>query len=234
MKILALILARGGSKRLPGKNIRQLGGKPLIAWSIILAGKFDKISHVLVSTDSPEIAAVARAEGALVPWLRPAHLSTDSVSSFDAAIHSLNWYEAEHGQIGGLLLLQPTSPFRGFETVKRALDMFQSDPLRPVVSMSAVHPHPAWSFMLEKGELIPALGWNELRQRAQDLAPAYTLNGAIYLIAADALRKSGSFVTENLQPLLMEDEMKALDIDTEWDWIIAEEVLKRGVEEPLW
>ena len=112
MKILALVTARGGSVRLPGKNLRQLGGKPLINWSIEIAQDIPEICEILVSTDNESIADISREAGALVPWLRPQEVSTNEPSSVDVALHTLNWYEAEKGIVDGLLLLQPTSPFR--------------------------------------------------------------------------------------------------------------------------
>ncbi|NDB69694.1 MAG: acylneuraminate cytidylyltransferase family protein, partial [Methylocystaceae bacterium] len=93
MKILALVTARGGSKRLPGKNLRKLDGIPLIVWSINIAKGVDTICDILVSTDSPSIANVARDAGALVPWLRPAELATDTATSVDVSLHALDWYE---------------------------------------------------------------------------------------------------------------------------------------------
>ena len=112
MRILALIPARSGSKRVPDKNIRLLGGKPLIVWTIVMALGITGICDVLVSTDSIEIQTISSAAGAKVPWLRPDQIATDEASSVDVAIHALDWYEKECGEIGGLLLLQPTSPFR--------------------------------------------------------------------------------------------------------------------------
>lgn len=99
MRILALITARGGSKRLPGKNIRVLGGKPMIAWSIDVARGTPEICDILVTTDDPAIATVCAEAGALVPWLRPAELATDTASSVDAALHALDCYEAEKGVV---------------------------------------------------------------------------------------------------------------------------------------
>ena len=101
MRILALVTARAGSKRLPGKNIRPLGGKPLIVWSIDIAKNIREICDILVSTDCPDIAAVSQKAGAYVPWLRPAELATDTASSVDVAIHALDWYEAEKGAVDG-------------------------------------------------------------------------------------------------------------------------------------
>ena len=142
MRILALIPARAGSKRLPGKNIRRLGGKPLIFWSIDVVTGMSDIVDIMVSTDSPHIAEVAKNSGALVPWLRPDALASDTASSVDVAIHALDWYESEKGLVDGLLLLQPTSPFRTRETVSRGIKLFDERKCA-VIGMSEVQIHPA-------------------------------------------------------------------------------------------
>ena len=125
MKILALVLARGGSKRLPRKNSLPLGGKPLIQWSIDAAKGVEHIIDVMVSTDDKDIANISREGGALVPWLRPAHLATDESSSAESALHAVDWYESEKGPIDGLLLLQPTSPFRSKAMIKKGIEFSQ-------------------------------------------------------------------------------------------------------------
>ena len=127
MRILAFITARGGSKRLPGKNIRSLGGNPLIVWSIEVAKDISDICDILVSTDDSAIAETAKDAGALVPWLRPEELATDTAKSADVCLHGLEWYESEKGRVDGLLLLQPTSPFRTRETVLRGIELFRKN-----------------------------------------------------------------------------------------------------------
>lgn len=127
MKLISLIPARQGSKRLPGKNGRILGGKPLIQWTIDLAIKARRFAAVIVSTDCHNLAEIARNSGALVPWLRPAELATDTATSVDVCRHALDWYEETYSAIDGLLLLQPTSPFRRLETIRHAIDLFDGD-----------------------------------------------------------------------------------------------------------
>ena len=149
MKILALIPARGGSKRLPKKNILPLGGKPLISWTIDAVQDIPEIVDILVSTDTDEIASVAKAAGALVPWLRPPALSTDTATSMDVCFHALDWYEGEYGAVDGLLLLQPTSPFRKRETIKKGIELFKSHyGERPVAAFSPVDVHPMWCYRI--------------------------------------------------------------------------------------
>lgn len=225
MKILALILARGGSKRLPGKNIRLLGGKPLIVWSIDVAKDIPEICDVLVSTDDHEISTVCKVAGALVPWLRPADLATDTASSVDAALHALDWYELENGPLDGLLLLQPTSPFRTKNTVKKGIDLFINNNSETVLGVSPTHAHPMWTLKKDGEYLVPFMQGHGFNMRSQDLPAAYVVNGCFYLITPSALRSDRSFIGNNIMPLLIESQQEALDIDTEWNFEIAECIL---------
>lgn len=225
MKILALVPARGGSKRIPKKNIRPLGGKPLIAWTIEVALGAPEIVDVLVSTDSPEIAQVARATNALVPWLRPPELSTDEATSIDVCMHALNWYENEKGSVDGLLLLQPTSPFRSTEDVRRCIEILKSHPQQSVVSFSPAESHPMWCFSINGESIQPFIKVADRTIRSQDLPPAYVINGAYYAASPAYLRKKNGFIGADTVPLIMDEAEKAIDIDTEWDWMLAETLL---------
>lgn len=225
MKILALIPARGGSKRLPGKNIRVLGGKPLIVWSIDVAKGIPEIIDILVSTDDAEIADIASESGALVPWMRPGELATDTAASVAVALHALNWYESEKGLIDGLLLLQPTSPFRSRETVLNGIELFKSHEQRTVIGVSKTKVHPAWCFKINDAGMVPFIDGVDLQSRSQDLEPAYVVNGAFYLISPDDLRNNHSFYNEHMLPLVLDKPKESIDIDTEWDWRLAETVI---------
>jgi len=221
MRILALIPARGGSKRLPRKNIRPLGGKPLINWSIDAARGISEICEILVSTDDPEIALIAKAAGATVPWLRPENLATDEATSVDVALHALDWYEAENDTVDGLLLLQPTSPFRTSETIQRGIQLFDSHGRRPVIGVSPARDHPMWTFK-EQGEyLVPFLEHPAFGSRSQDLQPAFGINGSFYLISPERLRSSHSFIGSRTIPLHVSSQKEALDIDLQSDFDLA-------------
>jgi len=222
MRILALITARGGSKRIPGKNIRPLGGRPLIVWSIDSAKGFPEICDILVSTDDEAIAKVARNAGALVPWQRPADLANDTASSVDVALHALNWYECENGKVDGLLLLQPTSPFRTRETVLRGITIFRANQGQPIIGVSPAESHPMWCFSINDQEMQPFITGGGLHLRSQDLPAAYVINGAFYLISPDGLRAEHSFYTEGMVPLIMGQAKESIDIDTERDGTMAE------------
>ncbi len=224
MRILALIPARGGSKRVPGKNIKPLGGLPLIAWSIRAALDSGVCSDVVVSTDDADIADVAGQYGARVPGLRPAELSTDTAGSVEVALHTLETLESGQGTVDGLLLLQPTSPFRSVETIQRAVSMFvEHRGAHPVVSVSPASDHPCRCLKSTDKGLEPFLGWDNIRKRSQDLEPAWVLNGAIYLIEPSALREKQSFLLPGTLPIAITDPVEVIDIDTPEDWTRAEE-----------
>ena len=222
MRILALILARGGSKRLPGKNIRHLGGRPLIGWSIDIGKLIPEVCDVLVSTDDSKIQGVAKELGAYTPWLRPKELSADNSSSVDAALHALDWYESKHGVVDGLLLLQPTSPFRRIEKIKEGVKLFSVCDCDSILGVSPTHAHPKWTFTIENSTLSPFLSDHGLNTRSQDLESSYVINGSFYLISPDALRQEKSFFIEGTLPLVIDSSIESLDIDTEQDWQYAE------------
>jgi len=222
MRILVLITARGGSKRIPNKNMRLLGGKPLIAWSIDIAKNIPEICDILVSTDAPHIADFARTEQILVPWLRPAKLSTDRASSVDVALHAVDWYERENGKVDGVLLLQPTSPFRSRETLLKGLELYRRYKYQPVLGVSPVKDHPLWCFKVEGERLQSFIDKDSEHLRSQDLPKAYVTNGAFYLISPNDLRDNRSFYSGDMLPLIIDSPQESIDIDTEWDWSIAE------------
>ncbi len=224
MRILAVITARGGSKRLPGKNIRLLRGRPLIVWSIDAARGLSDICDILVSTDDEKIAQTARAAGAIAPWLRPADLSGDTAGSVDVCLHALDWYESEHGTVDGLLLLQPTSPLRRAATIARGIAMFERLPHRPVVSVSPADSHPLLCYRTEDNAMTPYIARESEAIRSQDLPPAYVINGALYLIRPSQLRMTRTFCPPDVQPLVIEPPWEGLDIDTPWDWFLAERI----------
>lgn len=223
-EILAVIPARAGSKRLPGKNKRVLGGKPLIMWSVDLAKKIPQICDVVVSTDDEDIAEMCRIGGATVPWLRPAELASDTASTVDVVLHLLDWYELEHESPKGILLLQPTSPFRRLGTVVRGIETF-NELHKSVVGVSPCNDHPMWSLMINNEQLQPFMKEHGLGKRSQDLPAAYTVNGAFYLLTPQQLRDDRSFAIDGASPLVMPGKEQGLDIDDEQDWLIAEALL---------
>ena len=230
MKILALIPARGGSKRLPRKNVKLLGGIPLINWSINATVGVSEICDVLVSTDDPEIAEIAIKASALVPWLRPKELASDNASSVDVALHALDWYESVNGKVDGLLLLQPTSPFRTRESINTGIKRFKEKHNKPIIGVTQNHNHPLWSLELKDGYLIPFEDSNSLNMRFQDLPQFFNINGSFYLISPQDLRHNRSFIGNHNVPLISNSPKEDIDINTEWDFEIAKYILSNSGE----
>jgi CMP-N,N'-diacetyllegionaminic acid synthase len=203
----------------------MLGRRPLVVWSVDIIKDIAEICDILVSTDDPAIADVARKAGALVPWLRPEELSTDTASSVDVCLHAIDWYEAEKRQLDGLLLLQPTSPFRSRDSILRGIELFRINDRNPVLGVSPALSHPMWCYEIRQRKLHPFIDGTDSRLRSQDLPPAYVINGAFYLIAPNDLRKSRSFISGDAVPLVIEDPQEGIDIDSQWDWQMAESIL---------
>lgn len=221
MNILAIVPARGGSKRLQGKNIKQLGDRPLIAWTIDAAKLSGEFMDVLVTTDDADIANAAERCGDIILHRRSAELSNDTASSYDVVMDALDKYDSlSRGVVQGVMLLQPTSPFRTTESISAAVGLFSSSKA-PVVSVCHSEVHPAWAFKVSGTSLEPFLGWDDLALRSQDLPPAYTLTGSIYLITPEDLRRHKRFLIPGIQPLVTSHGAEALDIDTEHDWQTA-------------
>jgi CMP-N,N'-diacetyllegionaminic acid synthase len=214
-KIFALILARAGSRRLPGKNRKRLGGKPLVVWSIEAARGVPGIVATLVSTDDPAVARISRRQKALVPWLRPRHLASARASSSSAALHALNWYEKKFGKVDGILLLQPTSPFRKKASIRKAISLFKKNRYLPVISVLAVDSRKP-IFFRQKNGLCKLL---DKKVTASGPAPElFVPNGNLYLCSPKHLREEKSFFGKRIIPLPMSSETENLDIDTQDDF----------------
>jgi CMP-N,N'-diacetyllegionaminic acid synthase len=231
--ILALIPARGGSRRVPGKNIRPLGGKPLIAWTIETARAVSCIDEVLVSTDDSQIAQVAHDCGASVPWLRPADLATDTASSIDVIEHALAQRKRDGWTFDVLLLLQPTSPFRSTHHVEQVLHMCIDAAGAPVVAFAPARTHPAWCFTIDEGGLArPIIAGDGTSRRSQDLPPAFEISGSLYAIGTQEFEASRGFFTPKTRALVIQERHLAIDIDDEFDWMVAEAVAMREFTSP--
>ena len=220
---LAIIPARGGSKRLPGKNIRPLFGKPLIAWTIDAARQSGVIDEIVVTTDDNAIAETARAWGVSVPWMRPPELASDIASSMDVVIHALGMLGSEGKMFDFVVLLQPTSPFRTPTTIFSGIEMCRKSGGKPVVAVSPARDHPSWCFHVSTaGVLSPMYSTEETPKRSQDLPPAYAINGSLYVSGTGILKNSRTFLRDDTKALIVTDKKEALDIDDEWDWMLAE------------
>jgi CMP-N,N'-diacetyllegionaminic acid synthase len=226
LKILAVIPARGGSKRLPRKNIKLLGGKPLINWSIDTAKEISEICSIVVSTDDEEIAAIAKKAGATVPWLRPAELSSDESKSADVAIHALNWYQLNYGNVDGLLLLQPTSPFRTTSTIKTGIEIFREKSFKPVLGVKPCNKQSLWILRNDKENLEPLLDFlYPFKSSNKVIKEIYEPSGNFYLISPADLISSKSFMNKFAYPLIPSQDIEYIDIDTLNDFEKAEAII---------
>lgn len=224
--ITALIPARGGSKRLPRKNIKLLYGKPLIAWTIEAAKKSKYIDSVVVSTDDFEIKEVAEKFGASVPFLRPENLSNDTASSFDVVKHAIEFLNIN--KVNHLIvLLQPTSPLRTVEELDEALELFINKKASGVVSVSECEHSPMWSNTLpENGCLSDFIRPEVQGKRSQDLPKFFRLNGSIYIYKTlSLLEQEKIFFNNNVYGFETSLET-AVDIDTALDFLVAETIMK--------
>ena len=232
LDILALVPARGGSKGVPRKNIRPLAGKPLIAWSIEAAARSRCVTRTLLSTDDPEIAAAGRQCGAEAPFLRPEELALDATPQLAVVEHALEWLRSHEGGYvpDYVLLLQPTSPLRTSADIDAAVELARCRKAEAVVSVCPADPHPRWCCKISgTGVLTPYLESEDMPDCRQDLPPAFALNGAIYLVTPGRLRQEQSFVPQGAQAYIMPPE-RSLDIDTAWDFRLAELILRDAHE----
>jgi len=231
MKILGLIPARGGSKGIPGKNSKMLGGKPLIQYSIDAALACTRIERVVVSTDSEAIASISKAAGAEVPFLRPAELASDQSPTIDTIIHALRFFQDGGTHFDAVCLLQPTCPFRSAEEIDEALQRFQNQEADSLVSVREV-PHqynPHWVFEADEqsGFLKIATGEKQIIPRRQALPKAYHRDGSIYITRASVLLEQNSLYGEKMSFWLQSNPVH-VNIDTPEDWAAAEVFIKKN------
>ncbi|PDW04023.1 acylneuraminate cytidylyltransferase family protein [Candidatus Viridilinea mediisalina] len=224
MKILALIPARAGSKRLPQKNIMLLAGKPLIFWSVKVALQSPIIDRVIVSTDSSEIAQIARNAGAEVPFLRPAELAADHTADFPVFEHALVWLEQHEAYTPDLVAwLRPTSPLRTVEDLASAFDTLLRTGADSVRSVVEVEHHPYWMKWIEQECLVPFLSSKDetVYYQHQLLPPVYRLNGAVDITWVAQARLHDTLFGKTVAAYVMPRE-RSIDIDTIMDLKIAE------------
>lgn len=219
---LAIIPARGGSKGIPDKNLVELGGRPLIAWSIAAAKACRRIGRVIVSTDEPRIAETARAAGAEAPFLRPAEISGDAATSLDAVKHALAYLSAQDGYVPDVVaLLQPTSPFRSGLHLEEALDRLERDNADSLISLTQVKLHPAFfKSLTPEGIIQPLLDQSAAGLPRQALPPVYAPNGAIYLVKHALLQAGSDWNSGRCIGYVMPPE-RSIDIDEPWELELA-------------
>ena len=222
---LAIIPARGGSKRLPRKNILDLCGKPLIAYTIEAALKSKYIDKVIVSSDDEEILNISKKIGADI-IKRPIDLANDTATTFDAIKHTIENVE----KYDYIVLLQPTSPLRNEKHIDEAMELLEKKKADAIVSVCEMEHSPLWSNTLPKdGNMNNFLKDEILNKRSQDLEKYYRLNGAIYICKTDKLLENKSFfLKDNIFAYIMDREY-SIDIDEEIDFKIAEVLMKNKI-----
>lgn len=226
--IVALITARGGSRRLPNKNIKRFLGKPLIAWTIrqALASKY--IDRIIVSTDSKKIADISKRYGAEAPFLRPKKIATDNAKSMDAVVHAIEWLRNKGQSYDLLILLQPTSPLRKKEDIDKSIELLFSKKAQAVISVCKVDHHPYWSNKLPgNGRMNNFIHPDAANKSSRELKNFYRLNGATFLGYCDYLKKQKSFLGSKTYAYIMPKE-RSVDIDDEIDFNFAEFYFRQG------
>lgn len=225
MKTLYVIPARGGSKGIPHKNIRPLAGKPLIGYSVDVARQLADDADICVTTDDPAIAAVVEAMGLKVPFLRPAELATDKSGTYEVLLHALDFYEQRGIHYDCLVLLQPTSPLRTADDVRRAMTLY-SDDIDMVVTVKEAASNPYYNCYETDadGYLTISKGDGSFTRR-QDAPKVWEYNGAVYVINTASLRRCplGQFRRRRMSEM---DAARSVDLDTELDWLVAEKMME--------
>jgi CMP-N,N'-diacetyllegionaminic acid synthase len=220
-KVLAVIPARGGSKGLPGKNIKTLGGKPLIAWSIEAARHSAYIDRCIVSTEDDEIARIAREWNGDVPFVRPGHLATDEAFIEDVLIDVLDRLDESYDY---LVLLQPTSPLRSASDIDGCVAACNDAGTPVCVTVAPPPKSPYLMYRLEAGSrLVPIMEGRSARRR-QELPAIFALNGAVYVASVEWFRRHRNFMSEETVGYAMPAE-RSVDIDSELDLRFADLLL---------
>lgn len=216
--VLAVITARGGSKRLPRKNVRHLGTMPLIAWTIMAARESRFLDRFILSTDDAEIIQVAREYDCEVPFVRPDSLAEDSSTSADVLLHALDFLERKYDYA---VLLQPTSPFRTGEDIDSAVELCVDSGAPSVVTVREVREKPEWMCALDEDGAL-RFPFGETKKQPSEL---YILNGAVYVVRSDWFVDNRAFLTPATKALQMPWD-RSVDIDTMEDWLLAESILE--------
>lgn len=230
LKVVAIIPARGGSKRLPGKNIRLLGGKPMIAYALEAAQNAQMVNRVIVSTDDADIAEVAKKYGAEVPFLRPENLSGDEAKTVDVLKHTLTFLQETEQYIPDVVvLLQATSPLMLSEDIDATIEKFLHTGVRSCVTVCKIKERPEYMYSHDEGVAKPLLPSSDKLSSSQKLSPLFRLNGAVYALKKETLFDSIIIDDTSLALHIMPEE-RSVDIDELRDFELAELLLKTQVE----
>jgi CMP-N-acetylneuraminic acid synthetase len=224
MKYVGLICARGGSKGLPGKNIRLLNGIPLIGWSIKIAKKLNRISRVIVSTDSEEIAKIALKYGAEVPFMRPKELALDNSPEWLVWRHAVKYLENQKKEkIDGIVVLPVTSPLRSVQDVNNCIEEFEKGDVDSIVTVSEAHRNPYFNMIVNDNDGYASLVIRPSKMvvRRQDAPKVFDMTTVAYIISTKFVKSFGGIFEGRVRSVCIPAE-RAIDIDTALDFKIAE------------
>ena len=230
MRYVALICARGGSKGLPGKNIKLLNGIPLIGWSIMIAKKVNRICRVIVSTDSDEIAQVAKKYGAEVPFIRPSNLAQDDSSEWMAWRHALDYLDnSDSKKIDGLISLPATAPLRSVLDVEKCIDEYEKGDVDIVITVTEAHRNPYFNMVkINKQGYSSLVISGDESYRRQDSPVVYDMTTVAYVARPDFIQKCNRHFQGRVRSVMIPVE-RAIDIDTIIDFKIAECLLSEQI-----
>jgi CMP-N-acetylneuraminic acid synthetase len=230
--LLILVPARTGSKGLPGKNTRMLGGIPLLAWTARAIAASGVTARAVLTTDDPATAAIGRAHGLDTPFLRPAELATDTAGMLEVVEHAVEWLEVHADfSASAIMLLQPTCPFRKPERIRQAIDLLARPGTEGVVGVKQIARR--FSVIYREGAdglLEPLVPWDG-QARRQDVAPLLTPNGTLYLSTREGLTRYRRLFPPRMRALAT-DQIEGIDVDTPEDWALAEAVVQAGLAKP--
>lgn len=233
MNILGIIPARGGSKGIPGKNIRPLHGKPLIQYSIEAAQQSRLMDRLILTTDSPDIAEVGRSLGAEAPFIRPPELAQDNTPMLPVIEHAVLYLEQGGWRADIIILLQPTAPLRRAEHIQSAVKMLTELKCDSVVSVVQIPEHysPDFAYKVDGGLLKPFLEGGGRATRRQDTRPAFSRDGTIYVFWRDTLMNKHNIYGEKCHPLILPND-QSCNLDTMEDWAGAERMISSQEQNP--
>ena len=235
LRVLGLIPARGGSKGVPRKNIKELGGKPLLAYTAECALSASRLARVVLSTDDDEIAQIGRQLGLHVPFLRPADLATDTTPTYPVVMHALECLGDAGEHFDAVCLLQPTNPLRNSDDVNGCIELLEKTGADAVVTVRRVPDeyNPSWVFWKDAdGKMSLSTGESVPISRRQDLTPAYHRDGSIYVSRCDSLRSSGNLYGADVRGY-ESPQTEYVNIDTQADWVAASALIEQRHEDQL-
>ena len=226
-KILAIIPARAGSKRLPGKNKKNLGSKPLIEWTFDFAHHIKEMADVIVSTNDLDIVKLANEKKINVPFVRPDEISGDRSTPYEYVTHAMNELEANGRIFSDIILLQPTSPFRDFDLLFNEIKLFSKQKhFQSMLAVKEISSTIYWSLTGDKNKVESVVDRRFLRERSQDLPMCFLPCGSLYMAKRDSFLKYESFFCDPIKPIIINEDKYLIDIDDMQDFSLAENFIK--------